>query len=746
MASFSANPTSGAVPLTVSFTDTSTGSPTGWSWDFGDGSPLSTLQNPGHTYTLAGTYTVKLTASNSGGSNTATHTGYISAAPNPKAGFRGPSFLGVTYPPTSDKPESKLWWNDGIWWADMFERTSGHWHIFRLDRSTETWVDTGTQIDPRPGTLADALWDGTHLYVASHVVTISTDTQTVPSLPASPAYLYRFSYSPSDGSYTLDPGFPATITTWSSESMTVDKDSTGVLWATWTQVSGSTSAVYVNSSTPGNDATWGTPFVLPVGSVAHPSPDDISALVSYKNSYVGVLWSNQLTGSFYWAVHRDGDPATSWQESVALQGSNAADDHINLKTLQSDAAGRVYAAVKTSADLTGPDSAALIDLLVFKPGTGEWAQYTFGTVADCHTRPLVVLDSDHQMVHMFATAPAAGDDCLYTGVPGSIYEKTAPMDNPVFPTGPGTPVIQDPSSPSINDATSTKQQVTSATGIVVLASNGATNHYWFMDESLGGTVPPVASFSANPTSGTVPLTVSFTDTSTGSPTGWSWDFGDGSPLSTLQNPGHTYTLAGTYTVKLTASNSGGSNTAQGTITVNAPAVPPVASFSANPTSGTVPLTVSFTDTSTGSPTGWSWDFGDGSPLSTLQNPGHTYTLAGTYTVKLTASNSGGSNTAQGTITVNAPAVPPVASFTANPTSGTVPLTVSFTDTSTGSPTGWSWDFGDGSPLSTLQNPGHTYTLAGTYTVKLDSQQLRWLEHRSRDGHRQRAGRTARGLL
>ena len=78
MASFSANPTSGTVPLTVSFTDTSTGSPTGWSWDFGDGSPLSTLQNPGHTYTLAGTYTVKLTASNSGGSNTATHTGYIS--------------------------------------------------------------------------------------------------------------------------------------------------------------------------------------------------------------------------------------------------------------------------------------------------------------------------------------------------------------------------------------------------------------------------------------------------------------------------------------------------------------------------------------------------------------------------------------------------------------------------------------------------------------------------------------------
>ena len=246
-----------------------------------------------------------------------------------------------------------------------------------------------------------------------------------------------------------------------------------------------------------------------------------------------------------------------------LYGPGQADDHLNVKALQADAAGQVYAAVKTSADVAGDDpSAALIDLLVFKPATGSWNVYTYGTVADCQTRPLVLLDTDHQMVHMFATAPEDGD-CPYTGVPGTIYEKTAPMSNPVFPAGVGTPVIQDPSSPNLNNATSTKQEVTSQTGIVVLAGNDETMRYWHMDESLTATAPPapVASFGASPTSGTVPLTVAFTDTSSGSPTAWSWNFGDGSAPSTTQNPSHTYTAAGTYTVTLTASNAGGSNTA-----------------------------------------------------------------------------------------------------------------------------------------------------------------------------------------
>ncbi|WP_141241741.1 PKD domain-containing protein, partial [Methanosarcina spelaei] len=148
------------------------------------------------------------------------------------------------------------------------------------------------------------------------------------------------------------------------------------------------------------------------------------------------------------------------------------------------------------------------------------------------------------------------------------------------------------------------------------------------------------SFSASSISGKAPLNVAFTDKSTGTPSGWIWDFGDGSQ-SFVQSPMHKYSKAGKYTVSLTVKNDKGSSTVTKTnhITV---IDKPVAAFSASPTSGKAPLNVAFTDKSTGSPASWQWSFGDGSQ-SFVQNPVHKYTKAGNYTVSLTIKNAKGSN-------------------------------------------------------------------------------------------------------
>ena len=261
--------------------------------------------------------------------------------------------------------------------------------------------------------------------------------------------------------------------------------------------------------------------------------------------------------------------------------------------------------------------------------------------------------------------------------------------------------------------------------VTLTASNsgGSSTVSTYYPIEVGGSVPPVANFNYNPTSGNPPLIVYFRDQSTGNPTSWDWNFGDGTAHSYSQNPTHTYTKTGSYTVSLTAYNSGGSNTISTSNPIKVGSVPLVANFNYNPASGNTPLFVSFTDTSTGNPTSWDWNFGDGTAHSYSQNPTHTYTKTGSYTVTLTASNSFGSRTAS---TINPISVmvegasPPVASFKYNPTSGNIPLTVSFTDTSTGNPTSWDWNFGEGgiTPHAYSQNPTHIYTKVGPYTVTL----------------------------
>jgi uncharacterized repeat protein (TIGR01451 family) len=160
-------------------------------------------------------------------------------------------------------------------------------------------------------------------------------------------------------------------------------------------------------------------------------------------------------------------------------------------------------------------------------------------------------------------------------------------------------------------------------------------------------------------------------------------------------------------------------------TVPTPPIPLQADFTAAPRSGAAPLTVTFTDTSTGGPTGWAWDFGDDSIVSSQQHPTHTYATPVVYTVTLTITRTEppDSDTVVKShfITVTLP--PLEARFTAWPRMGLAPLVVQFTDLSIGNILTREWNFGDsGTSLlpGTVTPPGptHTYRMAGSYTVSL----------------------------
>lgn len=213
--------------------------------------------------------------------------------------------------------------------------------------------------------------------------------------------------------------------------------------------------------------------------------------------------------------------------------------------------------------------------------------------------------------------------------------------------------------------------------------------------------------------------VQFTDLSTGNPTSWVWKR-NGVQFSILQNPSASFTSPGVYAIQLTASNTSGSGSISKNVTVFAN---PSSNFVATgSTSGCLPHTVSFSDQSTSgnsSISSWLWSFGDGGQSSAV-NPNHTYTLSGNFPVSLKVVDGNGcEDTKQiGNYITVYPL--PSAQFSSNGTRITCapPLTVVFTNTSTGNGTlTYSWDFGDASG-STAAAPSHTYTGFGQFDVKL----------------------------
>jgi len=164
--------------------------------------------------------------------------------------------------------------------------------------------------------------------------------------------------------------------------------------------------------------------------------------------------------------------------------------------------------------------------------------------------------------------------------------------------------------------------------------------------NIGTPVAPTADFTSDSVTIVEGQSVQFTDTSTGIPTSWSWGFSGATPsTSNAQNPSVVYNTPGTYEVSLDVSNAQGSNVKTVPNYMTVTVVPIAADFSANNTTPTEGDTVTFTDTSTGNPTQWAWTTTGGTPAtSSTQNPAIVYNTSGLYSVSLTASKTGATDT------------------------------------------------------------------------------------------------------
>ncbi len=373
--------------------------------------------------------------------------------------YAGHTYATSVAKPSSDKPQSKLWHHDGAWWAIMVSAGDTIVTVHEL-MSDHTWRNTGTIVDSRVNGTGDVLWSAAEakLYVATRAT-------------GSNLQVNRLSYSSVGRSWSVDTGFPVTVNTGGgSESATIDRDSLGRLWVTYTRLS----RLWVAHSDPGG-LNWTAGFQPNVPDVVIKS-DDISALIAFGSS-IGVLWSDQQSSAMRFAIHEDADPDTVWRVEDALAGSLQADDHINLKQLAGDPQGRIFAAIKTSQTAS---TAILTGVLVRTPGAGgggTWTLVPAGTVADNHTRPIIAIDQSNQELYFFATASG-----------GDIYYKRTPLANPSFGPGRGAKFVDH--SSAVSDATASKDSVTAQTGLVVLSTADAQKRYVHAEMELNGAPPP----------------------------------------------------------------------------------------------------------------------------------------------------------------------------------------------------------------------------------------------------------------
>jgi hypothetical protein len=366
----------------------------------------------------------------------------------------GPAYPNeLSTPPTADEGQSKLWFNDGTWWGALIDASTGTFGVYFLDPNELAWTYTGLIIDERTDVRVDVQWDGTHLYVASGGGRPTAEHAI---------HLTRYSYEPESRAYVVDPGFPVLLTTGGVSRFAIARDTADVMWIVYISDGG----VWINH-TEGADNSWGVAHALSGADVSVAA--DATAIIAYGGS-IGVIWSSQAEGAVKFVSHTDGDPYDAWSDiATVLRGPVVADDHLSVRSLDGPGGSVVFVVVKTSADVlpaSDPDDAQM--LLLERRPDGLWRSHVYGRVEDRHTRPLVLVDGERRELYIFAVAPFGG---------GAIYYKQTPADQIVLTPGRGAPFIQLPDRQQITSPTSTKQNLSAATGLVVLAVDDTTNRY-----------------------------------------------------------------------------------------------------------------------------------------------------------------------------------------------------------------------------------------------------------------------------
>lgn len=764
-ASFTATPVSGIFPLPVQFTDTSQGGATSWAWDFGDGT-TSTLTNPSHTYTSAGDYTVSLTVTNSKGSDTSTQTNLIHAADKvPIAGFSasttsGQYPLAVDFTDTSVKHPTSWAWDFGDGATANVQNPS---HTFTapgnyavsLTVTNESGTNTRVRSDfvkvqAGPMTLtpvadsyvrSDAANSnfGTQATLQGRLTTVSYQPFlrfSVPTLPQQPVSATLRLFVTDSGTTTgvlhqTTATWGETALTWNNKPSTsgpaigtsavptagswVDLDVTSVVTTAgaygfaltnnsadpvaYSSKEGANAPqlrlTFANATSSGlpnpphvglrlNHVFTTSPFT---GTATSARDEEGSAYVPADNALwliddnAGRMYETDATTNELRRVIPTADfLATPQVGTGALPGPTRVDD---LESLNYDANTDTLYATSGNCCGVAPFDPAMYRLTRDAQGkfqVTDWNALPEGTdptgsgwragpnggtyfvkgqnitpydyATNTVGTPIPVTGVDVGLVG--ATFTPDGKDLLVTSHLNKLYR----VDATTWTVVPGwsfdlSPYgILDPRAVEVIG-----DQLFVSDGYDFRPTGDPLRYGIFVFDIVDGTAAPTAAFTAAPTTGIAPLVTTFTDRSTGVPTQWLWNFGDGTS-SVEQNPAHTFSDPGTYSVTLTVTNSKGTATTTQANVVTVAVNPPLlnAKFTASPTTGAAPLPVQFTDASVGGVTGWLWDFGDGT-TSPLQSPSHTYAANGTYTVKLTVTSPSGTNTRISTNLVTVTAAP-----------------------------------------------------------------------------------------